>query len=121
MLKPEVSVPVAVACGGLVFAIYQMSLPSLADSRAVETGNRDLGAAERQALWTSVGVCSGISLIAGDPTPFIVGGLMACGLSWLHRHANAVDPLTGRLSDLIGDGAMRAPTEMRSTYDTAPA
>lgn len=119
MLKPEVSVPVALACGGLVFSIYQMSLPPLADARAVDADNKDLEASERQALWTSTAVCAGVSLIANDPTPFIVGGLMAVGLSWLHRHARLVDPLSGRLSDVIGGGAMRAPTELRTTYADA--
>jgi hypothetical protein len=119
MLKPEVSVPVALAVGGVVFSIYQLALPPVADARAVDSGNQDLAAAEQQALWASVGVCAGVSLIAGDPTPFIVGGLMAVGLSWWHRHARLVDPLTGRVSDTIGSGAMRAPTELRTTYDAA--
>jgi hypothetical protein len=121
MLKPEVSVPVALATGGVVFGIYNLALPTLADSRAVEANNDDLRAAENTALWASVVVCGGVALLANDPTPFVVGGLMAVALSWMHRHARAVDPSTGGITQAVTGGIMRAPTELRATFDSAPA
>lgn len=101
MLKPEVSVPVALATAAVVYGTYQIALPTLADARSVEADNAHLAGAERAALFVSVGVAGGISLIAKDPTPFILGGLFAVALTWAHRYANQVDPATGRLS-LIG-------------------
>lgn len=119
MLKPEISLPVALATTGTVYGIYQLALPSLADARSVEAGNNDLRSAENQALWVSVAVCGAVSLIAGDPTPFVLGGLTAVALSWLHRHARAIDPASGKPAGLAP--ATFAPVEMRSTYEAAPA
>lgn len=98
MLKPEVSIPVALATAAVVYGTYQIALPSIADARSVEADNAHLAGAERAALFVSVGVAGGISLIAKDPTPFILGGMFAVALSWVHRYANQVDPSTGKLS-----------------------
>lgn len=98
MLKPEISVPVALASMAVVYGTYQLALPTLADARSVEADNAHLAGAERAALFVSVGVVAGIALIARDPTPFIAGGLFAVALTWVHRYANQVDPLTGRLA-----------------------
>lgn len=106
-MKPEVSIPVAAATMALVYGTYSMALPNLADARTVPAGNGHLAAAERSALLTSVAVAAGVSLVAKDPVPFILGGLFAVGLSWLHRGANAVDPVSGKIA-VPGDfGARR--------------
>lgn len=100
MLKPEVSIPVGVATVGVVYAIYQLASPPLAAVRAMDGNGPDgahLGAAERTALWASVGIAGAISLIAKDPVPFWFGGMVAVGLSWMHRTARVVDPLTSKV------------------------
>jgi len=96
MLKPEVSLTVALATGTLVFAIYQNATPTLADIRSADQFNGDLAGAERQASWTAAAAVAGISLVSKDPGPFVVGGAMIVALAWAHRHANMVNPLTGR-------------------------
>lgn len=96
-MKADVSIPVALATVAAVYATYSTALPSLADARSLEPDNGHMAAAERQALIISVGVAGGISLIARDATPFIVGGLVAVALSWLHRWNNQVDPVSGRV------------------------
>ncbi|MGE5827533.1 MAG: hypothetical protein ACM30G_04110 [Micromonosporaceae bacterium] len=93
-LRADISIPVALGTAGVVWGIYQLGLPSLADARAVEPNSADLAAAERQALVMSAAVAGGIALLAGDPTPFVVGGLLAVGLSWLHRHSNMLNSTT---------------------------
>lgn len=95
-LKPEASVMAALATGTVVYAIYSKATPTLADVRSVDAMNQDLDSAERQATWTAAAVCAGISLVTRDPGPFILGGLMTIALAWSHRHANMVNPLTGR-------------------------
>lgn len=96
MLKPEVSIPVALATGTLVYAIYSNSTPSLADIRTADQFNADVSSTRKQAAWTSAAVVAGISLITKDPNPFILGGALIIGMDWAHRHADMVNPLTGR-------------------------
>lgn len=110
-MKPEVSIPVALATGAVVVGVYQAMSPNAADVRTVQPGSKGadfLAGSEKTAFFVAVGVCGGISLIAGDPVPFVVGGLLAVALSWSHRYAKEVDPSTGRLAGLVGGSAMQA-------------
>lgn len=102
-MKPEVSIPVALATAAVVVGVNSVMNPSAADVKTVQpgsTGSAMLAGSERTALLVSVGICGAISLIAKDTTPFIVGGLIAVALSWSHRYANAVDPSTGSVGGL---------------------
>jgi len=95
-LKPEVSISVALATGTLVYAIYQNATPSLADIRTADQFNADVSATRKAAAWTAAAAVAGISLVSKDPGPFVVGGGMVIAMDWLHRHADMVNPLTGR-------------------------
>lgn len=96
-MKAEVSIPVALATAALTWGIYQIALPTLADARRVEPNNGDLKSAENTALILAAGVSGGISILAHDTTPFVVGGLLAVALSWAHRKANHTDSTTQKL------------------------
>lgn len=105
MLKPEVSIPVALATGAVVVGVYQAMTPTSADQKTVQPGSRGadfLAGSEKTAFYVSVGVVGAIALIAKDPVPFWVGGAIACVLSWTHRYSTNVDPSTGRLAGLAG-------------------
>lgn len=105
MLKPEVSIPVALATGAVVVGVYQAMSPSAADARTVPPGSRGadfLAGSEKTAFYVSVGVVGAVSLIAKDPVPFWIGGLVAVALSWSHRYARQIDPQTGRIAGLAG-------------------
>lgn len=110
-MKPEVSIPVALATGAVVVGVFQVMSPSMADVRTVQPGSMGddfLGSAEKNAFAVSVAVVGGISLIARDPIPFVVGGLMACALAWSHRVARQIDPTTGRVAGLAaGTGSLQ--------------
>lgn len=95
-LKPEVSLTVALATGTLVYAIYSNATPTLADIRSADQYNADLNGSRKGASWTAAAAVAGISLVSKDPGPFIVGGAMVIAMDWFHRHADAVNPLTGR-------------------------
>ena len=95
-LKPEVSIPVALATGTMVYAIYSNTTPSIADIRTADQFNADVASSRKQAAWTAAAVVAGISLITKDPNPFILGGALIIGMDWAHRHADMVNPLTGR-------------------------
>ena len=92
-LKIETSVLAGLATGTLVYGIYQAALPTTADIRTLEAQNTDVMKTEKIAAWTSAAVVSGVSLIAKDPTIFVIGGTVMVALSWMNRHANAVTPV----------------------------
>jgi len=95
-MKPEVSLGVALATAAVVWGIYQNATPNLADIRVSPPGDVNVEATRKVAAWTSAGVVGGISLIAKDPTVFVIGGAFIIVLDWWHRHANAFNPDTGR-------------------------
>jgi len=91
----EASVTVGLATAGLVYGVYNMSMPSLTDVRNVDQGNADIQKAERTAAWISAAAVTGIALITGDPTVFVIGGASMVAIAWLYRHADQVNPLSG--------------------------
>lgn len=96
--KPEVSLGLALATGTIVYAVHQNMTPSVADVRSLESNNVDVQSAERAATWMSAAIVAGISLLAKDPTIFIVGGAVTIALAWTTRHADQVDTVTKRAS-----------------------
>lgn len=121
LLKPEISLPVALATGAMVYGIYQVALPTIADARSIEADNEDLRQSENTALWIAVAISAGVALVAEDPTPFWFGGGVAVALSWWHRHARNIDPNTGRLNAVQNGNSVRAPVDLRNTFSAAPA
>lgn len=101
----EASLGIALATGVLVWSIYSHALPSLVDHRVGDRDDDAAAKAERTATWTAAGTVSLVSLIAKDPTVFVIGGSMVVALSFWHRHANAVDPMTGRATAPMPMGA----------------
>jgi hypothetical protein len=104
-LRPEVSLPVALATGAVVYGIYATHLPNVSESKLTMPGNQHLASSRKTATWTAAAVVAGISLIAKDPTIFIVGGTMTVVLDVVNRHANAVSPQTGKMVAPSGAGA----------------
>lgn len=110
-MKPEVSLGVGLATAAIVGAVYVNATPSLVDSRVAKPNDPDLEAARKTAAWTSAGVVAGISLLSKDATVFILGGAMVITLDWWYRHANQVDPNTGKASTSAAMAAMAVPTQ----------
>lgn len=103
MLKPEISLPAALATGTLVWTIQGRHLGNQLDIRGNErVGDELVESARRQASWTAAAAVSGISLIARDPVIFIVGGAMVIALDMLTRYNNLVSPLTNRFDPSAG-------------------
>jgi hypothetical protein len=96
-LKPEISLPVAAATAALVWAVYQTHMPNVADVRGAAPNNGTIDTSRKITTWEAAGIVSAISLIAKDPTVFIIGGAMVVMLDFTHRHANATHPNTGQL------------------------
>jgi hypothetical protein len=120
-LKPEVSLGVALATGAVVYGIYQRAIPSVADVRSLDSQNKDIDSAERQATWTAAAVVGGISLMAKDPTIFTVGGIMVIAEAWKTRHANLVDSVTGKAVPGLSLSDTQAPITQAENPDAYSA
>ncbi len=97
-LKPEGSIFVGLATATIVYAIHSQATPTQADIRVGQPNDETINAQERTASWLGAGVVAGISLIAKDPTVFIIGGLTVIGMAWWTRYNNATNPVIGSLT-----------------------
>lgn len=107
MLKPEVSLPVALAVGTMVYAVHSNSTPTIADIRSAPPNDDTIDSSRKMATWTSAAVVSFVSLVARDPNIFIIGGAMVIAMDFYERHANTVNPETGKATvheSLIAQG-----------------
>ena len=71
-------------------------------------------------MWTSALLVTGSYLLTRDPNVFVAGGAAFVGIEWLYRHANQVDPNTGKIVKKGGGmGHQSSSTAMTSddTYD----
>jgi hypothetical protein len=96
--KPEISIGLGLALAVAVVAIYDHMLPTVAETRVNQAGDRDLAAAERTATWTASVLVGAVSLLAKDATAFVIGGSVIVAHAWTHRHANHYDPEQGKIS-----------------------
>lgn len=97
-LKPDASLMAALATGAVVWGIYSNALPNLPDVRVGKPNDADIDGSRKAATWTAAGTVAGISLIAREPTIFIVGGAMVIAADWWFRHANHHNPMTGGIT-----------------------
>jgi hypothetical protein len=95
-LKPEFSVMGGLAVASIVFAIHAQATPSQADIAALPAGTPDVDDAERKATIISAGVVAGISLIAGDPTIFVIGSGMTIAMALWTRHNTFKESIGGK-------------------------
>lgn len=112
--RPEVSISAGLAMAALVYSIYSRGMPPLADIRRSTPGEADqsdIDVVRRQNAWLAGGTVAGVSLIAKDPTIFIVGGAMVVALDWMHRHANSVSPFTGKIEGFLTREEQMQPTQ----------
>jgi hypothetical protein len=98
LVTPEASLGTGLAVAALSYGVFQHHLPSMADIRTCESGNRDVHTCAKGAAWTSAAVVAGVSLVSKDPTVFTLGGIMILALYWTAQHANHTSPLTGKLN-----------------------
>jgi hypothetical protein len=97
MLKPEVSLPIVLATGAVVVGIFQVHVPTTAETRITPPNNSAIQKSRRQATILSLAIAGGLSLMAKDPSIFVVGGTIAVVLDTISRHADATHHQTGQL------------------------
>lgn len=93
--KPEVSLGLGLGVATLVIGVHASRLPDAASQRVGEPGDVNLEAVRRQNSWIAAGIVSGVSLLAKDPTIFIMGGLTIVAIDWVTRINNWNDPVSG--------------------------
>lgn len=99
-LKPEASILAGLAVGGVVWSIHSNFTPTQADIKGLPAGNQDVDSSERQATWLSIGVVSAISLLAKDPTIFVIGSGATVAMAFFTRHATWTEPTSGMVSNM---------------------
>lgn len=109
-LKPESSMMLAVAVGGLVFASYSVMMPSNADTRSLPGNVPDIDGAEKTATIVSVGVVSGVALLAKSPEVLILGGIVTMAMAWSYKHASKVDTFQEAARSLITPASDNTPS-----------
>jgi hypothetical protein len=119
-LKPEYSVMTGLAVMGTVFAVHAQATPTQADIQALPPGNQDIDQAERKATIMGAGVVSVVSLIAKDPTIFVMGSVMVVGLAVWTRHSNWSQGLHSMLGPVTQAGSPNAPVEANVEESTTP-
>jgi len=93
-LKPEASVMAGLAIAGLVWGIHSAFHPPVADIQGLPAGNADVASSEKKATALSVGIVSGVSLLAKDPTIFILGSAATIAAAFFTRHATFTETKT---------------------------
>lgn len=96
-LKPEVSLGLAAAVAVGVYSVFQVEVPDLATVKAASPNQPHIKSSINSAGWTAAGIVAGISLLAKDPTIFVVGGAVAAALTWKYKHGNMSHPVTGEV------------------------
>jgi hypothetical protein len=100
ILKPSESVMVATAGVAVVYGIYQMNMPSMTEVHGAKAHNPSVGSSQKKAMWGSAATVSALFLLTKDATVFTLGGLMFLYEEWSYRHANSVNPQSGKVQPL---------------------
>lgn len=94
--QPEQAVIVGLAEGGAIVALYSNAIPPLTDVRSADQHNPDVEASRKRAAWASVTLLGLVLLITQDVNATLIGGAFLAATDLLVKHANAVNPTTGR-------------------------
>lgn len=98
-LKPNEEIQVSALSAAVVYGVWQLHAPNLADVKAAPAGNSNVHASMKSAVWTAAAVTAGLALLAKSPTIFVIGTVMNVAEYWHYAHANAVNPATGKVDD----------------------
>jgi hypothetical protein len=104
VLKPDSSVTIGLAEAAAVYVIYQSALPSHADLRSAPAHDQDIEGARKAAAWKAASILGLVFLITQDVNSFLIGGAALGGIDFMAKHANAVNPATGKAD--VGQAAV---------------
>lgn len=116
-LKKEAALITGLSVMAVVYAIHTNATPTQADIQALPAGVADIDMSERQATVMSVAVVSGISLLAQDPTIFVMGAIATVGMAVWTRHSNYKDGESQTVGGVSSAGGPNSPPP--AAIDTA--
>lgn len=97
-LKPNEELVTSALAATLVYGVFQLDAPNLADTYSSKAGNTHVHGSVKAAVWTATALTAGIAILAKSPTVFVVGGLVTVVEAWKFHHANTFEPSTGKLN-----------------------
>jgi hypothetical protein len=107
-LKADSSILIGLATAAVVYGIYQINLPNTASIRASQSNNQSIESQRMAATWEAAAVVGGVSILAHDPTVFVIGGAVVILLDFTNRHANATNPVSGKVEGSASAGGVSA-------------
>jgi hypothetical protein len=95
ILKPQDSVISGIATAGLVYAIYNGALGSVASAHASDANHSALESSRKKSAYTAFAAVSAITLLTRDANIGVLGYGTIIALEFQYRHAIMADPATG--------------------------
>jgi hypothetical protein len=97
MLKQEDAIVAGLAVSAVVIGIHSVQLPNKAAVSASAPGNVHVDQARMSSTWIAAIVVVGASLLAKDPTVFVIGGTVVIALDFAQRWASSTDSRSGKI------------------------
>jgi hypothetical protein len=94
---PDSQVTVGLAEAAAVYVIYQHALPNHSDIRSADAHNTDIEASRKRAAWMSAALIGLVFFMTQDINSALIGGAALAGADLMIKHANAVNPATGKM------------------------
>jgi hypothetical protein len=94
-LKPSEEVQLSALVAALVYSVFSLNAPNLADVKAAQPNNSTVHKSVKTAALTAVAVTAGVAILSKSPTVYVVGGAVIIAESWKYMGANATQPNTG--------------------------
>lgn len=98
-LRPDTATMTGVLTALGVYMIYTNSLPNITDIKMAQPDDRAVESARKHAAWKSAALIGVVFLVARDLNSYIISGTALVGIDLMHKHANQVNPTTGKVHD----------------------
>lgn len=92
------AVELGVLVGIVDTVVYLHFLPPAADIKTIPANNQDIESSERTALLVTTAFTLLVAGFARSWDTFIIGGAVIVGVDFAFKHANAVNPTTGKMT-----------------------
>jgi len=103
VLKPEGSIMSGLAVTGLVYAVYQMHVGTVADAHVTEPNHPSLQSSKKKAGWEAFALVAAISLITRDGNVAVLGFGTIVAMELAYQHAISANPATQMMEAPISE------------------
>lgn len=116
VLRRESAITVGLLEAIAVYEIYAHHMPQTVDLRNAAPHNSDAESSRRQAAFESAGLLVLVFAMTRDLNAFILGGVATIAVDMSYKHANGLNPATGKL-DASGGGQSISNVYPLDNYD----